>query len=189
MDEDLPTLSREELIDEVRKLRQGIRAIGTARARSSAGTTPRCEAFFPRSRIRCRSYRSGPIHPRMCEVPAVARRTSARRATLLSAIRALTAWPVSSFGPSRRVDEVQCWWCGLTGARATLGGLHVDSSGEVCPALPVLFRTKSAPAGRPSGCRDRASGSNRPRWDSRCPSWPPGKSSRATNPGNFDSGG
>ena len=60
MDEDLAGMSPELLIEEVKKLRRGIRAHRDSRGHELAGTTPRSGASYPRSRIRFPSSRSGP---------------------------------------------------------------------------------------------------------------------------------
>ena len=59
MDGDLDDMSRAQLIAEVRRLRDGIGGIGTVRARSFAGITPRCGVCCPRSQIPFLLCRSG----------------------------------------------------------------------------------------------------------------------------------
>jgi hypothetical protein len=59
MDEDLTSMSRERLIDEVQKLPVAFALIETAPAMSSAGITPRCGPCFRRNRIPFRSCPNG----------------------------------------------------------------------------------------------------------------------------------
>jgi hypothetical protein len=60
MDEDLASMSREQLIDEVKKLRRGIRTHRDSTGQElSAGITRRCGAFCLRGKTHSRSYRIG----------------------------------------------------------------------------------------------------------------------------------
>lgn len=59
MDEDVASMSREQLIEEVRKLRRGIRTHRDSTVTTCAGTTPHSGVSCPTGRIRFRPYLSG----------------------------------------------------------------------------------------------------------------------------------